>query len=399
MNPPAVLAVKLSKIAEKQVKTGHPWVFENSIEKGSSTEKPAGSLCVIFDRRTNKPFAFGLWDPDEIIRIRIIERSDSLTFNDEYWRKKIEQSFSLRKPLLKSVSGFRALNGENDGFPGLVLDIYNRTGVIKIYSKIWQPYLKKLLNLIEEVYKTERIVVRFNRKLINHPGFEYNEGEVVGLPLTNEKIEFTEYGVSFYAYPISGHKTGFFLDQRPNRYEVQRQSKDKNVLDVFSYVGGFGIHALKGGAKSLTSIDISEQAMKVAEENMKLNRLDLNKWTPLAADAFVEMQRLIDEKKKFDLVIIDPPSFAKQSSEIDKALKQYQKLAVLGSKLTDIKGILILGSCSSRITADDFAEAHQKAFSSVNEKFKLFKEVYHDTDHPVNFQEAAYLKTFYYRRL
>lgn len=398
MNPPAVVAVKLSKTAEKQIKAGHPWIFENSIEKANLVDKPAGSLCVIFDQRTNKPFAFGLLDPNEIIRIKIIDRANSLTVNEAYWKTKLIKAFEIRKPLLKSVTAFRALNGENDGFPGLVLDIYGQTAVIKIYSQIWQAYLNGLLSLIEKVFKTERIVIRFSRKLSDCSGFDFKEGDVKGEQLTDEKIEFKEYGVSFYAYPVSGHKTGFFLDQRPNRYRVQLDSKDKNVLDVFSYVGGFGIHALKGGAKTLTSIDISAQAMEVAEENMKLNHFDLKKWTPLAADAFTEMKRLIDENQKFDLVIIDPPSFAKQASEIQTALKQYQKLAVLGAKLTAKKGTLILGSCSSRVTAEDFMEAHQKAFFSVNENFRLIKEVYNDIDHPVNFQEAAYLKTFYYRR-
>lgn len=396
MKKPATLAIKLSKIAEKQVKSGHPWVFESSIEKPVDSENDAGSLCVIFDRHTNRPFAFGLWDPDEVIRIKILETGNSLKLNNEFWESRLNKAYEIRKPLLKSVNGYRALNGENDGFPGLILDVYNQTAVLKIYSTIWQPYLSDLIELIQYIFKVIRIVIRFSRKLLINNNYEYNEGQIIGEELSQEKIPFQEYGISFYAYPVSGHKTGFFLDQRPNRYWVQKNSNNKKVLDVFSYVGGFGLHALKGGASSLTSIDISKQAMTVAEENMKLNDFGLKRWTPVAADAFDAMHQLIEQNQKFDLVIIDPPSFAKKASEVPAALKQYRRLAEIGSKLTTKNGILILGSCSSRVSADDFREVHRQAFSGSD--WQLFKETGHDIDHPANFAEAVYLKTFYYKR-
>ncbi len=133
------------------------------------------------------------------------------------------------------------------------------------------------------------------------------------------------------------------------------------MLDVFSYVGGFGIHALKGGARSLTSIDISSQAMKVAAENIALNKLDPSKWTPLVADAFAALKKLIQQQEQFDIVVIDPPSFAKQASEVPNALTQYERLARLGKELVAPYGYLILGSCSSRISLEDFEEVHRNA--------------------------------------
>lgn len=397
MKIPETLAIRLAKTAETAVKKGHPWVFEQSILKGPAGAQPPGSLCVLFDQRSNKPFAFGLWDSAEIIRIKIIHRGQHLNFDEDFLSEQLERALILRKSLLKNVSGYRAIHGENDGFPGIVLDIYDKTGVFKIYSEIWTPYLDALLPLISKIFQLEQIVFRRSRKLMENSEIPFSEGEVIGGALPEGKVRFEEYGVSFFAYPASGHKTGFFLDQRPNRHWVQQHARGKTVLDVFSYVGGFGIHALKGGAASLTSVDISAQAMQVAHENMLLNNLDSGKWNAVVGDAFREMSRLIQKRSAFDMVVLDPPSFAKKASEIAEALKQYERLAQMGAALTAGNGYLILCFCSSRIGMEEFKETHRKAFGDYP-KWQIVKEVYHDVDHPVIFPEAGYLKTVIYRK-
>lgn len=395
---PSTIAIKLNKVAETAVKKGHPWVFEQSIQKGPDKKQLAGSLCVLFDQRNNKPFAFGLWDPKEIIRIKIIFNGSRLTLDETFWKSQLEKAFEQRRPLLTKTNGYRAIHGENDGFPGMVLDIYDTTGVLKVYSNIWKPYLEALLQLFQDFYKLERIVFRLSRKIAGKGGFPYKEGDVIGNPLEEERIVFEEQGVQFYAYPISGHKTGFFLDQRPNRLWVQDHSKGKRVLDVFSYVGSFGVHALQGGATSLTSIDISQHAMDVAKENLALNNLDVSKWTPMVGDAFEILEKLISENTTFDIVILDPPTFATQQSQIPNALKQYERLADLGASLTKRNGTLILGSCSSRITLEDFEIAHQTAFAKQATYWNVVKKTLHDIDHPVTYPEGLYLKTIIYRK-
>ncbi|MCO5269735.1 MAG: class I SAM-dependent rRNA methyltransferase [Brumimicrobium sp.] len=392
------LAIKLSKSAETAVKKGHPWIFEKSIIKGPANNPQAGSLCVLFDRSNNRPYAFGLWDPEEIIRIKVIAHDSKLQLSETYWIEKLEVAKEKRKLLLQYVTGYRAIHGENDGFPGLILDIYDKVGVLKVYSKIWKPYLETLTQAIPSIFQVESIVFRLNRKLEGSKEFAYQQGQVIGKKLSNERIPFSEYGVKFYAYPISGHKTGFFLDQRPNRYWVQQHAKEKTILDVFSYVGGFGIHGLKGGAKSLTSMDISAQAMDVAKENLLLNQLKIEKWHPLVGDAFKELENLIQSRTVFDIVVIDPPSFAKQNSEVEVALKQYQRLAELGAKLTRKGGYLLLGSCSSRITLEDFKISHELAFQQTNTHWKIVNEILHDVDHPITYLEGIYLKTITYQK-
>ena len=399
MKIPSKIAIKLRKSAEKAVKQGHPWVFEQSIEKGPTKDEAAGSLCILFDQRTNKPFAFGLWDPDEIIRIKVFYLGARLQLNEEFWKSQLEKAYEKRQGLIqKGITGYRGIHGENDDFPGLVLDVYAKTGVLKIYSEVWKPYIDSLIPAILEQYKLDNIVIRFSRKIQQNNIFLYQEGDVVGATLEDEKVSFEEYGVKFYAYTQSGHKTGFFLDQRPNRLWVQQNANDKNVLDVFSYVGGFGIHALKGNAKSLTSIDISKQAMDVALENIQLNELDKSKWTPLAQDAFEALDQLIQQNKKFDIVIIDPPSFAKQASEVHNALKQYERLANIGKKLVAHQGFLILGSCSSRISLEDFEKAHENARIKGAKNWQHLHTTLHDDDHPIGFPESNYLKTIFYQK-
>lgn len=397
MKASPTIAIKLNKAGERAVKQGHPWVFEQSIEKGPDGKALAGSICVLFDQRTNKPFAFGLWNPDEIIRIKIIFKGSRLQLNTDFWKSQLKESYSKRENLIhKGVTGYRGIHGENDGFPGLVLDVYAQTGVLKIYSEIWKPYVGVLLDEIKKQFKVKTIVIRFSRKITQNNSFPYQEGDLIGQPLATEKIAFKEYGVKFYAYTQSGHKTGFFLDQRPNRLWVQENSKGKKVLDVFSYVGGFGIHALKGNAQSLTSIDISSHAMEVAAENIALNEMDDSRWTPLVADAFVAMNDLIQQKEQFDIVIIDPPSFAKQNSEVPGALVQYERLARLGKKLVAPNGTLILGSCSSRITLEDFEKSHQNARITKSNGWSKLHTTLHDEDHPVAFPEGNYLMTIFY---
>ena len=397
MNILSTLAIKITKAAERAVKQGHPWVFEQSILKGPEVAAEPGSLCVLFDHKTNKAFAFGLWDPDEIVRIKIIYVGRRLLLNHEFWQTAIKEAFAKRNELIEqNVTGYRAIHGENDSFPGLILDIYEKIGVLKIYSEIWKPYLQVLFQEIMSQLELGSLVIRFSRRLSEKDVFPYKEGDVIGRDLESEKVIFQENGVQFFAYPRLGHKTGFFLDQRPNRTWVQNNAKAKKVLDVFSYVGSFGIHALKGGAESLTSVDISSQAMEVAAENVALNKLNKAKWTAVVADAFAALREMRKERRQFDMVIIDPPSFAKQATEVPNALKQYERLAKLGKELLAEEGVLILGSCSSRVSLDEFKKAHESAGISESEGWQLLQTTFHDVDHPVSFPESSYLKTVFY---
>ncbi len=339
----------------------------------------------------------GLYDPDSPIRIKILYSEGGITINEEFFSERINRAYAIRIPLLETqTNSYRFLFGENDGFPSFIADVYNKVLVIKLYSAIWFPYLETILKHLIEVSGCETVVLRLNRKLQQqkktHGLFE---GQVLYGKLTNEVIPFIEHGVHFSANVIKGHKTGYFLDHRNNRKRVGELSNGKTVLDVFSYAGGFSVHALANGAKEVTSIDISKQALAIAIENGKLNSFS-GKHHTLAGDAFELLQQLITTHKTFDVVVIDPPSFAKSKKEMEMAKKKYQQLAQLGVQLTARGGMLVLASCSSRISAATFFEINERVLKAQSRLFSVLDTTQHDIDHPITFPEGAYLKSGYY---
>ncbi len=398
-NKPKNLAVKLNAKAEQSVVKGHPWVFSNSIVK-INDDANTGDLAIVFSKNKNKVIGIGLYDANSPIRIKMIHNAQTkVVINHEFFQQKIEVAYHKREELLKTqTNSYRLLFGENDGFPGLIADVYDTVLVVKLYSEIWLPYLQWILESLQSVSNSETIVLRLSRQLENSKHHHFSDGDVVFGTLENEVVKFIEHGVHFSANVLKGHKTGYFLDHRDNRRRVGELSKGKTMLDVFSYAGGFSVHALANGAKEVTSLDISKQALDVARENGKLNDYSGVHKT-ISGDAFVEMENLIKQKKTFDVVVIDPPSFAKQQSEIELAKKKYKQLAELGVQLTSKKGLLVLASCSSRVTAQSFFDLNQSVLNAQGRLYDTVLKTKHDVDHPVTFPEGAYLKCGYYRFL
>jgi len=256
------LAVKLKLKAEKLVKQGHPWVFEDSITK-INKQGNAGDITVLFDQRRDKVFAIGLYDPDSPIRIKMISASP-MTIGTDFFKEKITIAFSKRNQLLKTdTDSYRFIFGENDGFPGFIADVYKDVLVVKLYTAIWFPYLEMILPELVEVSGSNTVVMRLSRNLERSNAYGVTNGQVIDGILSNEVVYFKEHGVRFSANVIHGHKTGYFLDHRHNRKRVGDLSKGKRILDVFSYAGGFSVHALAGGATEVISLDISAQALKI----------------------------------------------------------------------------------------------------------------------------------------
>jgi 23S rRNA (cytosine1962-C5)-methyltransferase len=391
------LAIKLTSKGENYVQQGHPWVFSESIVKINDGAK-TGDLAIIFGKRKNGMIGIGLYDAASPIRIKMIySDSKGVKIDDAFFLRKIKDAYKKRLTLLQTdTTSYRLIFGENDGFPSLIADVYDSVLVVKLYSEMWLPYLKTILEGLVVTSGCETVVIRLSRGLQQSTSHQLKDGDVVYGVLENEVVEFVEHGVNFSANVIKGHKTGYFLDHRENRRQVGVLSKDKTVLDVFSYAGGFSVHALANGAKEVTSLDISEQALEIAIQNGELNDYTGKHFT-LAGDAFKILEQLISEKKKFDVVIIDPPSFAKQQTEILLAKKKYAQLARLGEKLTAREGLLVLASCSSRVTATSFYDINEQTLIASKRSFSVEQKTQHDIDHPIGFPEGAYLKCGYYR--
>jgi len=267
--------------------------------------------------------------------------------------------------------------------------------VIKLYASFWFYHLKDILPALIKVSKATTTVLRLSRNVQKEKNdFNFTDGQILDGELTNEVIVFKEHGINFSANVIHGHKTGYFLDHRANRKKVGEMAKGKTVLDVFSYAGGFSVHALAGGAKEVTSLDISKPALEIAKNNAKLNPYT-GKHQTIAGDAFEALNELADTNTKFDIVVIDPPSFAKSATEIPKAMASYKKLTLLGLKVVKNKGTLVLASCSSRVSSDSFFNLVEEVLQKNKVSYTILEKTLHDTDHPIGFKEGAYLKCIY----
>jgi 23S rRNA (cytosine1962-C5)-methyltransferase len=393
------IAIHVTPAAERALHSGHPWIFDQAIRKQSHEGQP-GDLAVIFnsDRRF---LAIGLYDPDSPIRVRVLQHHQQATINREWFTARLNTAAAIRTPLIaQQTNGYRLVHGENDGLPGLIVDRYTDTLVIKLYTAAWLPHLRDIVEGLQSVQPSDRLVLRINRHMepaVKH--YALNDGQVlIGEPLT-EPIIFQENGLNFAADVIRGHKTGFFFDQRENRARVRERSENRRVLDVFAYSGGFSVYAAAGGAKSVTSLDVSEPALEAAQANMALNpQLSHVQHDILVDEAFEGLERLRIHKQVFDMVIVDPPSFAKSAAEVERAVAAYTRLTRLAlGVLNPSGGMLVMASCSSRVTPDLFFNTVTRAAAEIGRPLENIISTGHALDHPIGFAEGEYLKCLFAR--
>lgn len=391
---PARIAVKLNKTGQRSIKQGHPWVFDQAIEKISEGAR-SGDLAIIFDNHTDKLLGVGYIDMGSPIRIKMLGLG-AIQINSDFFKSRLKDAYQLRKPLLKTqTNAYRLVFGENDGFPGLIVDIYNRVVVVKLYSAIWFQHLGWLPEYLCELTKANTVVLRLSRNL-QKTAAHYKEGQLLFGSLTDSRVAFLEHGLKFFADVLKGHKTGYFLDHRHNRKMVGSLALGKRVLDVFAYAGGFSVHALAGGAQSVTSVDLSSQALEVARQNAAANP-HKGAHICLQGDAFELLDKLNGDGQHFDIVVVDPPAFAKQQADISKAKNAYRRLVNLAAPLVSTGGMLVMASCSSRISAASFFNLVAQTLKESGYSYELWKQTAHDLDHPIGFAEGAYLKCGYYK--
>ena len=394
---PATLATTLTPAGERHVRAGHPWVYSESVERVKGTGR-AGDLAVVFDRRRDRFLAVGLYDPEGPIRIRVLHRGRPTRVDAAFFRRALAAALARRAGLLATdTTAYRLVNGESDGFPGLVVDVYAHVAVVKVYSAVWVPWLQVFERDLLAVSGATTLVLRLSRQLQRRAHElppDWAEGAVRLGVLDDPEVVFREHGVRLRANVIAGHKTGFFLDHRANRLRVGRLSPKRRVLDVFSYAGGFSAHALAGGAAEVTAVDISAQALALAEANARLN-VAAPALRTIADDAFAALASLAAEGEVFGVVVVDPPSFAKRASEVDGALQAYRRLTRLALPLVAPGGTLVLASCSARVTAEAFYALQLDELRRGRRAFREAARTGHDADHPADFAEARYLKTLY----
>ena len=394
------LRLRVTAAAESILRSGHPWLFADSIREQNRTGQ-TGELAVIYDRK-DRFLATGLFDPDSPIRVRLLHVGKPRAMDRNWWSERLARALESRQGLFdEQTTGFRWINGESDGWPGLVLDRYDRTLVLKLYTAAWLPRLEEITGLITDRLRPERIVLRLSRniqELARHP-FGKADGQILNGPPLVGPVTFLETGLRFEADVLHGQKTGFFLDQRENRRRVEPLARGRDVLNAFSFSGGFSLYAARGGARSVTDLDLSSHALAGARRNMALNATNASvascRHELVQADAFVWLNQ--PPRRRFDLVILDPPSLAKREIERPGAIHAYGRLASSGIELLAPGGILVACSCSAHVTAEEFFAAVRRSGVRASRTLKELHTTHHAPDHPATFKEAAYLKAIFLR--
>jgi len=395
------LRLRVTAAAEATLRRGHPWLFAESVRE-QNREGKAGELAVIYDRQ-DKFLAVGLFDPDSPIRLRVLHAGKPQTLDAAWWSARFDEAVRRRDGVFDNqTTGYRLINGESDGWPGLVLDRYDTTLVLKLYTAAWLPRLEEITGWIQTRLKPERVVLRLSRNMERRSPtrrdgaslYQKRAGSETGAP-----IVFLESGLRFGADVVRGQKTGFFFDQRENRRLVESLACGRTVLNAFSFSGGFSLYAARGGAKAVTDLDLSGHELAAAERNFKLNQME-----PAVAHCGHELVRADafewlagNAGRKFDLIVLDPPSLAKREVERSGAIRAYARLAEQGIKHLLPGGILVACSCSAHVTAEEFCDAVCQGVMKSARKFVELQRTGHAPDHPATFREAEYLKAIYLR--
>ncbi len=397
------LRIRVTPAAEQAVRQGHPWVYGDKVRE-QNRPGDTGELAVIYDR-SDRFLALGLYDKESAIRLRVLHTGRPVTVDEAWWHAKLQATLAGRTGVFSpDTTGFRLINGENDGWPALILDQYGDTLVLKIYAALWLPHLKTLEGLIRTHLQPRAIVLRLSRNLINHAmkAWQLEEG-FLGEP-GEDTVHFQENGLTFEAEVRFGQKTGFFLDQRENRQRVEALAAGHEVLNAFSFSGGFSLYAARGGARSVTDLDISPHALDSAKRNFALNAADAGiaavRHESQQADAFAWLHDAAAAGgPRFGLVITDPPSLAKREAERAGGVEAYHHLARNALQLLRPGGTLLAASCSAHVSADEFRQAVERAaFQILGRDWQTLWTAGHAPDHPVSFREGEYLKAMAVQR-
>lgn len=400
--PPAAkrLALRVTPAAQRALRQGHPWLFDQGITQQRDAGHP-GDLAVVFDER-RQFVAVGLYDPTSPLRVRVLQHTTPQPIDQSWLRERLAQAQAVRADLpAQGTTGYRLVHGENDGLPGLVIDRYAGTVVIKLYSVAWVPWLRDVRAALAGVQPADAVVLRLSRAVQRQPDALYGlvDGVTLAGETSREVVLFSENGLHFEANVRQGQKTGFFLDQRENRARVERLAAGCTTLNVFAYSGGFSLYAARGGAVEVVSLDLSAPALAAATRNFALNRhipaVAVARHDVLLADAFVALADLRRARRRFDLVVVDPPAMAKQASEVARARLAYSRLTSLALGVLSPGGTLVLSSCSSRVDAETFFATVNQAARQAGRPLRERERSGHPIDHPIGFPEGAYLKCLF----
>lgn len=382
------LQLRLGRDLARLIKRGHPWVYAEALRH--LPPAAPGTPALLLDNKKGREIARGFYDPHSPLAFRVCTTEPGQKLNEHWAQKSFNRALALRRASFdRQTTGFRLFNGEGDGLPGLVCDIYGDGAVLQLDgagpSGFWHAsgiaqWLAQALPL-KWVYERSRI----EGKIIAHPLL----GETPSAP-----VQFLENGASFAADVVRGQKTGFFFDQRDNRQKIRELAAGRRVLNLFGYTGGFSIYAGLGRAGHVTTVDLASPALEAAQANWNLNRLPPDRHEVIAADVFDFLAQAAGQRNFWDLVIVDPPSFAAAQAAVPKAIAAYQKLIGAAAGVTAPDGLLAAASCSSHVSLEAFLGACEEGISLARRKAAVLYIGGQPADHPtpLALPEFRYLK-------
>ena len=390
-----VPAIRLKAGREKSVLNRHPWVYSGAIADTEGGPQPGDIIDI--RAHAGEWLGRGYYNPQSQIVVRILTWDPSQAIDSDFWRHRLQAALARRRALLQdpTTTAFRLVHAESDGLPGLIVDCYGDWLVIQSLTLGIERHKALLVETLVELLQPEGIFERSDVHVRSLEGLSEVEGCLHG-ELSDGPIVVLENGLSFFVDLVSGHKTGFYLDQRENRRKVAEYCNGQSVLNAFSYTGGFAVYAGRQGAGRVTSVDTSSDALQMAEENVKINGLSPGDHEYVNGDAFQVLRRLRDGAREFDVVILDPPKFALARSQLNAATRGYKDINMLGMRLLRPGGILCTFSCSGALSEDLFQKVLFGASVDVGRDVRVIERMGQGRDHPVllSFPQSAYLKGF-----
>ena len=382
-------SVILKKGREKNLLQRHPWIFSGAIERVEGAPGVGETVTVCsFDR---KPLAQAAWSPQSQIALRVWSFNPETIIDAAFFRTKLQNAVSARRKI--NSSAIRLVAAESDGLPGLIIDRYADWIVCQFLSAGSEYWKDTIVELLQEIFPGLSIYERSDVSVREKEGLPSRCGVLAGTE-PPEHVEINENGMRLLVDIKGGHKTGYYLDQRDSRAAVRDWAEGRDVLNCFSYTGGFGVAALLGGAKHVLQMDSSEPALDIAKKNAELNGLDPAASEYLCGDVFKELRRFRDSRRDFDLIILDPPKFIESRSQLDGGARGYKDINLLAFKLLRPGGLLFTFSCSGLMEMPLFQKIVSDSALDAGRNAQILAVLNQSPDHPIalNFPEGAYLK-------
>lgn len=390
--------LSLNPGAERRLRAGHVWIYSNEVDNKRSPIKqfePGEQVQV--EASNGKSLGIAYVNPNTLIMGRLVSRDTKYRLDRSLLVHRLNIALSLREACY-SAPCYRLVFGDSDGLPGLVIDRFYDVFVVQISTAGMEVVVEDIIAALNKVFTPKAIVLRCDGKMRATEGLEsYVEvvqGEVA------ELCPLEENGVSLLAPVLNGQKTGWFYDHRNNRAMLQKHVAGKRVLDLFSYVGGWGVQALAAGAKEVTCVDASETALEVALENARINAAE-DRFIGLQGDAFDTCKALINEKEKFDVIVVDPPAFIARRKDVRNGERAYSRINNMAMRLLDKDGILVSASCSMHLERASLIDIIRSNARELDRTAQIFDQGHQGADHPVHpaIVETDYLKSFFVRVL